>query len=242
MTKLDWSSFRERFGTYGGKIKPFFDAGGMDHIYGYLKQQKAEGKVVVPDSQDTFRCFVETPIEKLKVVMLGLCPYHTERGGVPNADGLLMSSSRTQHIQPSLDIFFKAVEQEMKGGLCLEFLPTPDLSYLAHQGVLMFNAALTTEMGKAGKHQELWEPFTKHVFETIIAPSMVPVIFLGKEAAKFKRYLATTQWSFELYHPAYAARIGEPWDTQGAFTKVGRILHDKGELPIEWLNIQYHEL
>jgi hypothetical protein len=71
---------------------------------------------------------------------------------------------------------------------------------------------------------------------------MVPVIFLGKDAEAFSIYLSPTQWSFPLYHPAYAARTGEDWDTKGAFTKVNRVLHDKGQEVIEWLPIRYNEL
>lgn len=242
MTKLDWVTFEPKFGTWAPKIKPFFDKGGFDPIFSYLKDQSREGKKIAPDSKLTFRCFIETPINELKCVMMGMCPYHTEVNGVLQADGLLMGCSNTGKIAPSLDIFFKGLENEMRSGVCLECLPTPDVTYLSKQGVLMFNAALTTEVGKAGKHQEIWEPFIAYMMEEIIGPSMVPVIFLGREAEKMQKYLAPTQWSFVVYHPAYAARTGEDWDTKGVFTKVNRILHDANNEVIEWLNIKWHEL
>ena len=92
---LNWESFSEKLGTWAYKIKPFFDAGGFEPIYNFLKEESKAGKKITPDSKDTFRCFRETPLPPLKCVMMGLCPYHSEHHGKLVADGLLMGCSRT---------------------------------------------------------------------------------------------------------------------------------------------------
>ena len=147
-----------------------------------------------------------------------------------------MGCSVTEKLQPSLQQFYNALEQDLYNGLNLRINKHPDVSYLAQQGVLMLNAALTTEMNKAGSHLTIWEPFIRYVFENAIAPSGVPVVFLGKEASKFKRYMAPFTWAFELTHPASAAYKNTDWDSEGVFTKVNRILIDNKKCPINWLD------
>jgi len=76
----------------------------------------------------------------------------------------------------------------------------------------------------------------KHVFENAIAPSKVPVVFLGKEASKFKRYMAPLTWSFELSHPASASYKNTDWNTDKTFSKLNRMMLDDRQEYINWLN------
>ena len=99
----------------------------------------------------------------------------------------------------------------------------------------MFNAALTTEINKAGSHIELWEPFTKYVFEEILATTGVPVIYLGKDAAKYQKYAPPFSYSFVVSHPASASYKNSEWDTEGVFGKVNKILQDNNNFQINWL-------
>jgi hypothetical protein len=140
-------------------------------------------------------------------------------------------------LQPSLEQFYGAIERELYDGLDLKHFKNPDVSYLAHQGVLMLNAALTTEIGKAGSHIELWEPFTKYLFEEVLYYSGAPVIFLGKDASKYKKYCAPFTWTFTLSHPASASYKNTDWDSEGAFGKVNKILKDNNNFNIEWLDM-----
>jgi uracil-DNA glycosylase len=167
--------------------------------------------------------------------MIGMCPYHTFYNGDPVADGLLMGCRVTNKLQPSLQKFYEGVENDLFEGLNLNYEKTPDVTYLAKQGVLMFNAALTTEMNKAGSHIDLWEPFTKYVLEEIITPTGVPVIFLGKDAAKYEKYTSPFAWNFIISHPASASYKNADWDTDKAFTKINRVLKDNNNFEIAWL-------
>jgi len=232
-----WSKFENHFHeTYHEIIKPFVESEDCDKIYEFLKFEGRRGKKIAPLSFDTYKCFKETPLNEIKVVLLGMCPYHTLVNNQPVADGLLFGCSNTGKLQPSLDQFYNALEKDLFNGLNLKGNKHADVTYLANQGVLMLNAALTTEINKAGSHLKIWEPFIKYVFENIIAPSGVPVVFLGKEASKFKRYMAPLTWSFEISHPASAAYKNTDWDSEGVFTKVNRILIDNKKSPINWLD------
>jgi uracil-DNA glycosylase len=186
---------------------------------------------------NVWRCFKETSLDDLKVVVMGMCPYHTFKNDLPVADGLLMGCSVTEQVQPSLDQFYGAMEREFYDGLNLSIIKNPDVSFIAHQGVLMLNAALTTEMNKAGSHIEIWEPFIKYLFEEIINHLGVPIVFLGKDAARYKKYTGIFTHVFEVSHPASASYKGTEWDTEGVFTKVNRLLEENNGFSVHWLDV-----
>ena len=206
------------------KIKPFIESAECDKIYEFLKKEGGRGKKIAPLSSNTFRCFLETPFDDLKAIMVGMCSYHTFKNDQPIADGLLMGCSVTEQLQPSLEKFYEAIEKELYDGVNVNYHKNPDVSYLAQQGVLMLNAGLTVEMGKAGSHNLLWEPFMKYLFEEVLDVLRVPIIFLGKEATKIERYVAPFTWTFKVSHPASASYTGSEWDSEGVFRKVNKIL------------------
>ena len=233
---MDFKKFENLFHeSWHDKMRPFIESEECDNIYKFLKSESQRGKKIAPLSVNVYRCFLETPLDDLKLVILGMCPYHTLKNDMPVADGLAMSCSVTGYLQPSLDQFYNAIEREVYGGLCLNSEKNPDLTYLARQGVLLWNAALTTEINKAGSHLELWEPFTKYVFQEILSTTGVPTIFLGKEAAKFERYTGLFSHNFPISHPASAAYKKTDWSTEGVFTKVNKILKEVNNYEINWL-------
>jgi uracil-DNA glycosylase len=231
-----WEKFKELFHeSWHIKMQPFIESKECDDIYEFLKKESKRGKKIAPLSPNVYRCFRETPLNDVKVVMMGMCPYHTFLNDTPVADGLLMGCSVTGKLQPSLEKFYEGVEKDVYNGLNLKHTKTPDVSYLAKQGVLMVNAALTTEMNKAGSHIKLWEPFTKYLLEEVLAPTGVPYIFLGKDASVYQKYLPPFSWSFVTSHPASASYKQTDWDTEGVFTKVNKILKDNNNFSIDWL-------
>ena len=233
---MKWDLFKEYFHeSWHSKMQPFIESENCDNIYKHLKSESKRGKKIAPLSSVIYRCFKETSLDDLKVVMIGMCPYHTFYNGEPVADGLLMGCSVTNKLQPSLEKFYDGVEKDINDGLNLKYKKLADVKYLANQGVLMFNAALTTEMNKAGSHIQLWEPFTKYVLEEIITPTGVPVIFLGKDASKYEKYTSPFAWNFVMSHPASASYKNTDWDTEGTFAKVNKVLKDNNNYEIMWL-------
>ena len=183
-----------------------------------------------------WRCFRETSLDDLKLVILGMSPYHTFKNYAPVADGLLMGCSVTNSLQPTLDQFYQGIERELYDGLNLSYYPNPDVTYLASQGVLMLNAALTVEMNKAGSHLEIWEPFMKYLFEEVISVAGVPILFLGKDASKYKKYTNIFSHNFIATHPASASYKSTEWDSENVFTKINTILKENNNLTVEWLD------
>jgi uracil-DNA glycosylase len=232
---MNFDKFKHLFHeSWHDKIKPFIESEDCDNIYKFLKHESGRGKKIAPLSGNVYRCFLETSLDDLKVVILGMCPYHTLKDGTPVADGLALSCSVTGQPQPSLNQFFSAIERELYDDLCLECVKDPDLTYLAKQGVLLMNAALTTEINIAGSHLELWKPFTKYVFTEILSVERVPTIFLGKDAAKFAIY--SNSLNLVLSHPASASYQNKDWDSKGAFKEVSTFLKDVNKTSINWLD------
>lgn len=236
MTMLNWDIFRPKLGDWADKIYPFFQSGDMDIIYAFLKEEAKKGRKIAPEPSDTFKAFLATPMRDLKCVLLGLCPYHSTRGKMIIADGLAMSCSKTGILQPSLSQLYSSLEKEFVQGEAIVANREPDLRYLAEQGVLLFNIALTVEIGKPSSHNHIWEPFSRYVLREIISSSMVPVIFLGQEAAKLADELPSTQPQFFLKHPASAAYTNTEWDSCGTFAAVNKILQDANGESILWVD------
>lgn len=233
---MKWENFKSQFHeSWHDKIKPFIESEECDRIYSFLKKEARRGKRIAPNSSLTFRAFEETTYDNLKVVLMGMSPYHTLRKGIPIADGLLMGCSVTEILQPSLDQFYDGLERELYNGLNVNMIKDPDVTYLAKQGVLMFNASLTTEINKPGSHLALWEPFTKFILMNVIDTSGAPIIFLGKEAAKFKRFAPPFTYTFEISHPASAAYSGTRWEPEGAFASVNKIIKGNNNYEIKWI-------
>lgn len=231
-----WEKFKDMFHeSWHDKMQPFIESEECDKIYAYLKSESGRGKQIAPLSHNVFRCFKETPFTNLKVVFIGLCPYHTAYSGVPVADGLMMGCSTTGRLQPSLEQFYGGIEKDLYNGLALGCDKPADVSYLAHQGILMCNAALTTEINKAGSHLHAWEPFMKHLLGEVLAFHDAPVVFFGKEAGKLKRYMSPMTYSYIVSHPASAAYKNGEWDPEGLFKKINIHTDAPNGFPIQWL-------
>jgi uracil-DNA glycosylase len=220
------------------KLKPFIESKDCDKIYQLLKSESGRGKLLAPLSSNTWRAFKETPYDDLKVVLIGLSPYHTFKDGLPVSDGLLMGCSITGKLQPSLEKWYDAIEKELYDGLNLHFTRDPDLSFLAHQGVLLLNASLTCEKDKAGSHCDIWAPFMKYLLEEVLDVTGVPIVFLGREAAKYSKHVGPFTWKFEISHPASAAYKSVDWDSEGLFLKLNKILKDSNNTSIEWIKTE----
>jgi len=235
MTKLNKDKFIPLFGDWWEKIEPFFNQGGLDPIYEQLKKDSSSGKKIAPISNNVFRAFTCTPLKSLQMVIAGMCPYHSLSEGTIIADGLLMGCSITNKLQPSLLQFYNAVEKEIYG-ISLDGFKNPDVEFIACQGVLMYNVALTTQINVAGSHLKLWEPFSTYLFKEVLSVEKVPIIFLGKDAAKYKEYTTGNKNVFELSHPASASYKNEQWDTKGVFKEAIEIVKGITKKEIELLD------
>ncbi len=144
--------------------------------------QLREVKTIYPSSEDVFRALQLTPNGQVKVIVIGQDPYYN---GV--ADGLAFSykNGSKASTKQSLDVIFNEIEQDCYNGFNPSF--DYDLSYLAKQGVLLLNTALTVERNKAASHVgKGWEVLTKTILLSQIRDFSPKVILTwGKLAEEF---------------------------------------------------------
>lgn len=235
-----WDKFKDQFHeSWHPKMQKFIESKDCDKIYEFLKSEGRRGKKIAPSSVATYRAFLETPLTNLKCVLLSYCPYHSFINGIPVADGLAFSCGITGKQQPSLAKFLQGIENDVYNGLNLNYSKDmADLTYLAKEGVLLWNSALTVEKDKPGSHQEVWTNFTKFVLEECLSYTGAPIVFIGKDAQKFKKLVSpiTHGHIFEIEHPSFAARNEQNWDTEGVFKKVTAIVKQNSGIEIDWLN------
>ncbi|RQW43194.1 uracil-DNA glycosylase [Novosphingobium sp. LASN5T] len=145
---------------------------------GFLNAEEAAGKTIFPPRGSRLRALELTPLDAVKVVILGQDPYH----GPGQAHGLSFSVPQGVKPPPSLVNIYKELEADLG-------LPRPshgNLENWARQGVLLLNNALTVEAGQAGSHAgKGWEDFTDAAVAAV-AQRDVPTVFLlwGSHAQK----------------------------------------------------------
>jgi len=126
-----------------------------------VQAERAAGKAIYPPNEQVFQAFKLTPLESLKVVIIGQDPYH----GPGQAHGLCFSVPDGVKHPPSLRNIFKALQHDYPD---FQVPQSGNLEHWAKQGVLLLNTVLTVEQGKAHSHASWgWETFTDKVIEQI---------------------------------------------------------------------------
>ena len=202
--------------------KPYFES-----LVRFLHQEKAEGKIIFPPGSQIFRAFDLTPVDKVKVVILGQDPYH----GPGQAHGLSFSVPENMPAPPSLKNIFKEIESD----LGVKMSGYPDLQKWARQGVLLLNAVLTVRSGEAASHSKIgWEEFTDAVIRYISDNCEGVVFMLWGNFARSKRDLIDRSKHFvlEAAHPSPLAR-GAFFGCRH-FSQANNILASGGSRPIDW--------
>jgi len=214
-------------------LKGFLVSEDFEKIILTLETLVKEDKRFTPPLKQVFRAFQECPLENLKVVIIGQDPY--PQLGV--ADGIAFSCGNTMKMEASLRYIHKAViDTVYHGQLDIKEL-SPDLTRWANQGVLLMNTSLTTEIGKIGKHLELWKSFTAYVIDMINTQKKDIVwVFLGKKAQEYSD-LVDDHRHRKLYasHPASAAYQREQsWNCNDIFNEVNKNLVELQYPPVKW--------
>ncbi len=205
-----------------------FDKPYMKALKAFLTEEKKQGKVVFPTGSNIFNALNTTPFDKVKVVILGQDPYH----GPGQAHGLCFSVLPGVRFPPSLLNIFKEIHAELN-------LPMPShgcLQAWAEQGVLLLNATLTVEQGKAGSHQgKGWESFTDAIVHKLNEKREGLVFLLwGSYAQKKGSFIDQKRHTvFKSPHPsplsAHRGFLGN-----GHFVKANDALIARGEKEIDW--------
>lgn len=202
--------------------KPYFVS-----LVNFLHQEKREGKTVYPPGGSIFRAFELTPVDKVKVVILGQDPYH----GPGQAMGLSFSVPENIPAPPSLRNIF----QEIENDLGIRMSGSPDLTRWAQQGVLLLNSVLTVRAGSPASHSKIgWTEFTDAVIRYLSDNCNGIVFLLWGNFARSKRDLIdmSRHHVLEAAHPSPLAR-GAFFGCRH-FSRTNSILISEGKTPIDW--------
>lgn len=193
-----------------------------------LKAFKREGTVIFPPGPLIFNAFNSTPVDQVKVVILGQDPYHNPG----QAMGLSFSVPKDVRIPPSLLNIYK----EMKEDIGLSKPHHGDLTPWSQQGVLLLNAMLTVEKNKPGSHRKLgWQTFTDAAILKLSEQRKNLVFLLWGNFARSKKAFIhpyNEHLILEAPHPSPMARGG--FFGCKHFSKANEFLIKTGQQPVDW--------
>lgn len=200
----------------------------MKSLKEFLLTEKAKGKTIFPKGNEYFRALDLTPLENVRVVILGQDPYH----GDGQAHGLCFSVRQNVRIPPSLINIYKELQTDLG-------IPPANHGFLenwAKQGVLLLNSVLTVERAMAASHQgHGWEQFTDSVIRAVNKKDK-PVVFMlwGSYAQKKAGFVDRNK------HLVLKAPHPSPLSAHRGFlgcrhfSQANNFLKEKGLAPINW--------
>lgn len=203
--------------------QPYFQA-----LTQFIKSEKAAGKAVYPPGSLIFNAYDTTPLEEVKVVILGQDPYHNPG----QAMGLSFSVPTGVAIPPSLRNIYKEINTSLE-------LPIPrhgDLTHWAKQGVFLLNAMLTVVKNKPLSHAKSgWQNFTDATIRTISCEREGVVFMLWGSFARKKKVLIDEQKHLilESAHPSPLS-ASRGFFGNDHFVKANNYLKERGKEPIDW--------
>ena len=202
--------------------KPYFT-----NLTDYIRHRYYD-TTVYPPGPKIFQAFNLTPVNNVKVVIIGQDPYH----GEGQANGLCFSVEKNVPLPPSLQNIFK----EIRSDTLQEPYPQGDLSRWATQGVLLLNSILTVEKGQPGSHQgKGWENFTDNIIAKLNKYTEHRVFMLWGSYAIRKGAMIDPQRHLILTSPhpsplsAHRGFLGNRH-----FSKANAYLSKHGMTPIDW--------
>ena len=175
-----------------------------------------------------FNAFNLTPVDQVKVVVIGQDPYH----GDGQAHGLCFSVNDNIKHPPSLVNIFK----EMKDDLGIEPPISGNLESWARQGVLLLNSTLTVVSGKPNSHKHIgWDIFTDSVIKKIsIKSDFIVFVLWGSFAHKKESLIDTSKhYVIKSVHPSPLSAYNGFFGSK-PFSKVNKALTDNSLTPIIW--------
>lgn len=190
-------------------------------------EEAYQNTTVYPARENVYQAFDLTPLDNVKVVILGQDPYH----GPNQAHGLAFSVQPDAKFPPSLRNIYKEMESDIG---CKR--TSPHLQDWAKEGVLLLNTVLTVEAHKAHSHKNIgWEIFTNEIIKSI-SRELEDVVFIlwGKPAqAKIKLIDTKRHHIIKSVHPSpLSAHRG--FFGSKPFSETNEFLKSKGKEPINW--------
>lgn len=208
-------------------LSPEFRKPYYAELFKFVQQEYATRKIF-PPADDIFNAFHLTPLNEVKVVILGQDPYHNDG----QAHGLCFSVKPEVDIPPSLVNIYQELRDD-----CGCYIPNNGyLTKWAKQGVLMLNTVLTVRAHQANSHRgKGWEEFTDAAIR-ILNEQDRPIVFIlwGSPAQKKAQMLNNPKHLIlKAPHPsplsAYRGFFGSK-----PFSQTNDFLIKHGLAPIDW--------
>jgi len=213
--------------SWQAALQAEFAADYMQQLQAFLQAERAAGKVIFPRGSEWFAALNETPLEQVKVVILGQDPYPTPG----HAHGLCFSVQPKVALPKSLINIYKELQQDLnienRSGYLLPW---------AQQGVLLLNSVLTVEQGRPGSHKNRgWERFTDRIIALLNVQQRPLVFVLWGAYAQKKGAMIDRQKHRVLTAPhpsplsAYRGFFGSR-----PFSQINDFLQQTGQAEIDW--------
>jgi len=212
-----------------------FETPYMQRLREFLKREKQARKVIYPRGDRIFSALDLTPAPEVKAVIIGQDPYHGPR----QAHGLSFSVPPGVPLPPSLENIFREINEDLGApGKRLDG-SRGCLDSWARQGVLLLNAVLTVERGRAASHQgKGWETFTDQI---------VNVLNSGREGLVFMLWGNYAQRKGDIVdrerHCVLTAPHPSPLSAHRGFfgcrhfSLANAYLESRGLAPIDWFDV-----
>ena len=212
-----------------------FEKSYMQRLRQFLQREKQARKVIYPRGDHIFRALDLTPLGDVKVVIIGQDPYHGPR----QAHGLCFSVQPGVSLPPSLENIFREINEDLGGpGRRLDG-SRGCLNAWARQGVLLLNAVLTVERGRANSHRgQGWEPLTDEI---------VKVLNTGRDGLVFMLWGSYAQRKGDIVdrsrHCVLTAPHPSPLSAHRGFfgcrhfSRANAYLETREVAPIDWFDV-----
>jgi uracil-DNA glycosylase len=218
--------------TWKSALAPEFQKTYFKELENFLTKALNKKKEIYPPIDLVFEALNKTPLDSVRVIILGQDPYHAAK----QAHGLCFSVQEGIKIPPSLKNILKELNQNP---------PTSgDLTPWAQQGVLLLNCIMTVEKGAPGSHKNQgWETFTDKIIsvvsETATANARPLALLLwGSPAspAQQKEKLLAPGHKHKVIKSTHPSPLSCYRGFSGSrpFEKVNEYLKSKNEKPIDW--------
>jgi len=218
--------------SWRAALEPVLQSPEARRLGGWLQQEEAAGKAIYPARGSRLRALELTPLNHVKVVILGQDPYH----GPGQAHGLAFSVPEGVRVPPSLVNIYK----ELRDDLGIAVPPHGNLEHWASQGVLLLNTCLTVEAGCAGSHAgKGWEAITDAVVAAV-ANRPEPTVFILWGAHARKKALGVAALAQAKHHLVLTSPHPSPLSAHAGFfgskpfSKANAFLESQGRGAIAW--------
>ena len=228
--------------SWKNALREEFETGYMRKLRSFLVAEKQARRVVFPKGNEIFAALDATPLDAVKVVIIGQDPYH----GPNQAHGLCFSVRSGVPLPPSLVNIFQEINTDMADddvpcGRRDGAVPPGKgcLATWAKQGVLLLNAVLTVAAGRAGSHQGRgWETFTDRVVEAVNRECEHVVFLLWGSYAQKKGAAVDAGRHLVLAAP-HPSPLSAARGFFGCrhFSQANEYLVRHGIMPIDWFDV-----